>query len=157
MKCTLISPAKSHPIELVTMTEPATSFYDAVGGEETFSTFVHRYYQQVREDDLIGPMYPHDDWEGAEDRLRWFLAQYWGGPQTFSEHRGHPRLRMRHHPFSIGEAERDRWLDMMHEAMDTIPKEQLDDAHRAAMWEHMVKVANILINRIDLPDPSQNQ
>ena len=157
MKCTLISPAKSHPIELVTMTEPATSFYDAVGGEETFSTFVHRFYQQVREDDLIGPMYPHDDWEGAEDRLRWFLAQYWGGPQTFSEHRGHPRLRMRHHPFSIGEAERDRWLDMMHEAMDTIPKEQLDDAHRAAMWEHMVKVANILINRIDLPDPSQNQ
>lgn len=134
-----------------------TTFYEAVGGEETFTQVVHEFYKRVKEDPLIGPMYPHDDWEGAEDRLRWFLAQYWGGPQTFSEHRGHPRLRMRHHPFSIGEAERDRWLDMMHEAMDTIPKEQLDDAHRAAMWEHMVKVANILINRIDLPDPSQNQ
>lgn len=134
-----------------------TTFYEAVGGEDTFTQVVHEFYKHVKEDALIGPMYPHDDWEGAEDRLRWFLAQYWGGPQTFSEHRGHPRLRMRHHPFSIGEAERDRWLDMMHEAMDTIPKEQLDDAHRAAMWEHMVKVANILINRIDLPDPSQNQ
>ena len=134
-----------------------TTFYEAVGGEDTFTQVVHEFYKRVKEVDLIGPMYPHDDWEGAEDRLRWFLAQYWGGPQTFSEHRGHPRLRMRHHPFSIGEAERDRWLDMMHEAMDTIPKEQLDDAHRAAMWEHMVKVANILINRIDLPDPSQNQ
>ena len=134
-----------------------TTFYEAVGGEDTFTQVVHEFYKRVKEDALIGPMYPHDDWEGSEDRLRWFLAQYWGGPQTFSEHRGHPRLRMRHHPFSIGEAERDRWLDMMHEAMDTIPKEQLDDAHRAAMWEHMVKVANILINRIDLPDPSQNQ
>ncbi len=134
-----------------------TTFYEAVGGEDTFTQVVHEFYKRVKEDDLIGPMYPHDDWEGAEDRLRWFLAQYWGGPQTFSEHRGHPRLRMRHHPFSIGEAERDRWLDMMHEAMDTIPAEQLDDTHRAAMWEHMVKVANMLINRMDLPDPSQNQ
>lgn len=147
MKCTLISPAKSHPIELVTMTEPATSFYDAVGGEETFSTFVHRFYQQVREDDLIGPMYPHDDWEGAEQRLKWFLAQYWGGPQTFSENRGHPRLRMRHHHFSIGQAERDRWLELMSNAINTISEDQLDDAHRAALWNHMERVADMLINK----------
>ena len=129
------------------MTEPATSFYDAVGGEETFSTFVHRFYQQVREDDLIGPMYPHDDWEGAEQRLKWFLAQYWGGPQTFSENRGHPRLRMRHHHFSIGQAERDRWLELMSNAIDTISEDQLDDAHRAALWNHMERVADVLINK----------
>ena len=126
-----------------------TSFYEAVGGEETFSTIVHRFYLQVREDDLIGPMYPHDDWEGSEARLKWFLAQYWGGPQTFSENRGHPRLRMRHHPFAIGVAERDRWLEMMANAIDTVDEETLPAPYRAALWEHMVRVADMLINRFD--------
>lgn len=123
------------------------SFYQAVGGEETFKEFVHLFYEQVREDDLIGPMYPHDDWEGAEDRLRWFLAQYWGGPQTFNENRGHPRLRMRHAAFLIGEAERDRWLEMMKKALDAIPEERLDAPHRTAIWQHMVQVANALMNK----------
>lgn len=122
------------------------TFYDAVGGEEVFRKFVHHFYEQVKQDDLIGPMYPHDDWEGAEDRLRWFLAQYWGGPQTFSENRGHPRLRMRHHRFAIGQAERDRWLEMMKKALDTIDEQTLDGPHRAALWDHMERVADMLIN-----------
>ncbi|WP_084562988.1 globin [Corynebacterium aquilae] len=136
------------------MDQQMQSFYDSVGGEGTFRQLVHGFYTRVREDDLIGPMYPHDDWEGAEDRLRWFLAQYWGGPQTFNENRGHPRLRMRHNHFVIGEKEKDRWLEMMKASLDEIPADQLDDAHRAAVWDHMERVANMLINHSEaFPHP----
>lgn len=124
----------------------ARSFYEEVGGEETFKTVVHRFYQQVREDDLIGPMYPADDWEGAEQRLRWFLVQYWGGPQEFSAQRGHPRLRMRHAPFVIGEAEAQRWLELMDNAIDSVDEQTLPKAHREAMRQHMQRVAYMLIN-----------
>ncbi|MBP3088198.1 globin [Corynebacterium sp. sy017] len=126
---------------------PHQTFYEAVGGEDTFRAIVHNFYQQMRSDDLIGPMYPHDDWEGAEDRLRWFLAQYWGGPQTFSQERGHPRLRMRHAHFSIGEQEAKRWLELMDNAIATIDEDTLSPVHRAAMREHMTRVAHMLINR----------
>lgn len=91
-------------------------------------------------------MYPADDWQGAEDRLRMFLAQYWGGPQTYQAERGHPRLRMRHFPFTIDAAARDRWLLLMRNAVDTIDSDTLDDAHRAALWDHMERVANMLVN-----------
>ena len=64
------------------------SVYEAIGGMETFERLVHGFYSQVKEDNVIGPMYPDNDWEGAEQRLTWFLAQYWGGPQLFSENRG---------------------------------------------------------------------
>lgn len=123
-----------------------SNFYEAVGGEETFRAIVHEFYKQVRTDDILGPMYPADDMEGAEDRLRWFLAQYWGGPQEFNEKRGHPRLRMRHAQFRVDEAARDRWLELMGNAMGTIPREQLPDEHRAAMWDHMERVAHMLLN-----------
>lgn len=123
-----------------------SSFYEAIGGEETFRAIVHEFYKQIPEDDILGPMYPADDLSGAEDRLRWFLEQYWGGPQTFNAKRGHPRLRMRHAPFAIDEAARDRWLELMARAIATIPREKLPDAYRAAMWEHMERVANMLIN-----------
>ena len=123
-----------------------SNFHDAVGGEETFRTIVHEFYKQVPEDDILGPMYPNQDFKGAEDRLRWFLVQYWGGPQEFNEKRGHPRLRMRHAAFTIDEAARDRWLELMGNAMSTLSSEQLPDEYRAAMWDHMVRVANMLIN-----------
>lgn len=125
-----------------------SSFYDAVG-EETFRAIVHEFYRQVRTDDILGPMYPEQDFEGAEDRLRWFLVQYWGGPAEFNARRGHPRLRMRHAQFRIDTAARDRWLELMGNAMATIDKEQLPDAHRAAMWEHMERVAHMLVNTPD--------
>lgn len=129
-----------------TPTNGPESFYDAVGGEDLFIKVVHEFYNQVRNDDLIGPMYPHDDWEGAENRLRWFLVQYWGGPQDFSERRGHPRLRMRHAPYSIGEAEAERWLEMMRTAMDSVT---MSKEHYEAMWLHMQRVAYMLINRFE--------
>ena len=87
-------------------------------GPDGFAPLVAAFYRRVRADDLLGPMYPPDDWEQAEWRLRAFLDQRFGGPMTYSERRGHPRLRMRHAPFAIGEPERDRWLKLMGEAMD---------------------------------------
>src|SRR5699024_4359713 len=122
------------------------TFYDAVGGEETFRTIASEFYKQVKDDDILGPMYPADDMAGAEDRLRWFLAQYWGGPETFNEKRGHPRLRMRHAQFHIDEAARDRWLELMANAMETVDEKTLPAEHRAAMWDHMERVAQMLVN-----------
>ena len=85
------------------------TLYEAVGGEEFFHRLVEGFYSQVKEDDIIGPMYPDDDWEGAQNRLRWFLAQYWGGPRTYQEQRGNPMLRRRHFPFAIGEEFASKW------------------------------------------------
>ncbi len=87
-------------------------------GEEGFARLVSGFYRRVREDGVIGPLYPEGDWEGAEKRFRDFLVYRFGGPQRYIEERGHPRLRMRHAPFAIGEAERDRWLELMEGALE---------------------------------------
>jgi hemoglobin len=89
-------------------------------GEQGFSDLVAAFYRRVRTDDLIGPMYPKNDWEGAEQRLRDFLIYRFGGSDRYIQERGHPRLRMRHAPFQIGIAERDRWLEIMNEAMEEV-------------------------------------
>ena len=99
-------------------------------GEEGFGPLIAAFYRRVREDELVGGMYPDEDWEGAEKRLRDFMEFRFGTSQRYLLERGHPRLRMRHAPFTIGEAERDRWLEMMNEAMDEIgltgePREKL--------------------------------
>ncbi len=94
------------------------SFYDAIGGEPTFRRIVARFYAQVATDDVLRALYPEEDLGPAEDRLALFLMQYWGGPPTYSQQRGHPRLRMRHHPFKIGPGERDAWLRAMRIAVD---------------------------------------
>ena len=86
--------------------------------EELFSNLVNAFYCRVRTDDLIGPMYPQDDWAGAEQRLRDFLIYRFGGSDRYIKERGHPRLRMRHAPFKIGIEERDRWLEIMGAAME---------------------------------------
>jgi hemoglobin len=90
----------------------------AVVGESGISKMVTAFYSKIRTDDLLGPMYPEDDWEGSEQRLREFLLFRLGGDTRYLESRGHPRLRMRHMPFSIGITERDRWLELMRAAMD---------------------------------------
>ena len=90
--------------------------YESIG-ETGIATMVAAFYRRVRTDDLLGPMYPADDWEGSEQRLREFLLFRIGGDKRYLESRGHPRLRMRHLPFSIGVAERDRWLGHMRAAM----------------------------------------
>ena len=126
-----------------TATEPA-SFYEAVGGEETFRRLVHAFYQGVAADPELRPVYPSKDLGPAEERLRLFLMQYWGGPRTYDELRGHPRLRMRHAHFVIGEAERDAWLRHMRAALDEVG---LDPAHDAQLWEYLVMAANSLVNK----------
>ena len=122
------------------------TFYDAVGGAETFHTIVSRFYDQVLEDELLRPLYPEEDLTGAEDRLRMFLEQYWGGPRTYSEQRGHPRLRMRHAPFRIGYLERDAWLRCMHSAVASIDRETLDDEHRAELVAYLEMAADAMVN-----------
>jgi hemoglobin len=122
----------------------ARTFYDEVGGAPVFERLVARFYAGVREDPLLAPLYPQDDWEGAELRLRAFLEQYWGGPTTYSQYRGHPRLRMRHAPFAIGAEQRDAWLRNMRAAVDSLdlPAEQ-----DATLWGYFEMAARSMQNR----------
>ena len=122
------------------------SFYDSVGGADTFHRMVARFYQLVADDAILRPLYPDDDMDGAEERLRMFLEQYWGGPRTYSDRRGHPRLRMRHIPFRIGAAERDAWLRCMQVAVGEIDAQTLDDDHRRTLLEYLEMAAHALVN-----------
>jgi hemoglobin len=117
-----------------------------VGGHATFRTIVARFYQLVREDEILRALYPEDDFEAAEVRLRMFLEQYWGGPRTYSDQRGHPRLRMRHAPFRIGYLERDAWLRCMHTAVAEIDSQTLDDAHRQELIAYLEMAAQSMVN-----------
>jgi len=122
----------------------ARPFYDEVGGAPIFEKLVARFYAGVRTDPVLAPLYPQDDWEGAELRLRAFLEQYWGGPTTYSQHRGHPRLRMRHAPFAIGPTERDAWLRHMRDAIDTL---ELTPEQDATLWGYLEMAAASMQNR----------
>ncbi|WP_425564724.1 globin [Saccharopolyspora halophila] len=119
------------------------SFYEQVGGEATFHRIVARFYEEVAKDELLRPLYPEEDLGPAEERLRLFLMQYWGGPTTYSDQRGHPRLRMRHAPFKIGPAERDAWLRCMRIAVD---EAQLAPQHRERLWQYLEMAANSMMN-----------
>ncbi|HEY5050640.1 MAG TPA: globin [Acidothermaceae bacterium] len=121
------------------------SFYDQIGGAEAFGRLVHRFYQGVADDPLLRPLYPDADLGDAEVRLRMFLEQYWGGPKTYGELRGHPRLRMRHAPFRIGPAERDAWLVHMRAALDEL---ELDAEHEATLWGYLASAAESLVNSL---------
>jgi hemoglobin len=122
----------------------ARTFYEDVGGAPVFSALVAHFYAGVRTDPVLAPLYPQDDWDGAETRLRSFLEQYWGGPTTYSQERGHPRLRMRHAPFAIGTAERDAWLRHMRAAVDSL---ELSPEHDAALWGYLEMAALSMQNR----------
>ena len=119
------------------------SFYEAAGGEETFTRLVHRFYQEVAADPVLRSVYPTPDLGPAEEHLRLFLIQYWGGPATYNELRGHPRLRMRHVRFRIGETERDLWLKHMRTALDELG---LAPALDAQLWDYLVMAAHSLVN-----------
>ncbi|WP_458686803.1 globin [Nocardia tengchongensis] len=122
------------------------SFFEAVGGQATFHRIVAAFYREVAEDEVLRPLYPEEDLGPAERRLRMFLEQYWGGPRTYSDERGHPRLRMRHHPFKVGPIERDAWLRAMRIAVAEIEPEVLDDAHRKQLLDYFEMAANSLMN-----------
>ncbi|OBG75655.1 MULTISPECIES: globin [unclassified Mycobacterium] len=128
------------------MDQVTQSFYDAVGGADTFHAIVSRFYALVAEDEILRDLYPEDDMAGAEERLRMFLEQYWGGPRTYSDRRGHPRLRMRHAPFRITPLERDAWLRRMHTAVASIDAQTLDDEHRRELLSYLEMAAHSMVN-----------
>ena len=108
-----------------------------------FRQLVDGFYAGVAEDPVLRPLYDGDDLEPAKRRLQMFLEQYWGGPTTYSEERGHPRLRMRHATWQIGERERDAWLALMRSALTRL---DIDEPARAAVWEHLERAAHSLVN-----------
>ncbi|HEU5265344.1 MAG TPA: globin [Jatrophihabitans sp.] len=124
----------------------ADTFFDAVGGEETFRRLVDAFYAGVADDPLLRPLYPEEDLGPAAERLRMFLIQYWGGPTTYSQRRGHPRLRMRHARFAINVAARDAWLGRMRAALDTL---ELPPAYEQTLWNYLVAAAESLRNTPD--------
>ena len=123
---------------------PPRTLYEAVGGEPTFRRLVSRFYEEVADDlETLRPLYPDGDLGPAEDRFRMFLIQYWGGPQTYTELRGHPRLRMRHSPFRIGPAQRDAWLHAMRIALDDA---DIPDPYGSQLWSYFASTAEHMIN-----------
>jgi len=118
--------------------------FEAAGGEATFRLLVERFYARVADDPLLRPVYPEEDLSSATERLTLFLIQYWGGPSTYNERRGHPRLRLRHQPFAIGQAERDAWLGHMTAAVDSL---DLAPALRKALVDYFETASTAMINR----------
>ena len=122
------------------------NFWVLVGGRPTFEKLVRAFYEGVKTDPVLLPMYPEDDLEGAVQRLTGFLEQYWGGPGTYSEQRGHPRLRMRHLPFTVNPKARDHWLLHMRAAVDTLELSPLNDA---TLWAYLERAAHAMVNTFD--------
>lgn len=126
------------------MSEPGTrEFFDEVGGHAMFADLVGDFYRGVAGDPPLRAMYPEEDLGPAEERLRLFLEQYFGGPGTYSDRRGHPRLRMRHAPFVIDAAQRDRWLRHMLAALDA---RRLPVAHDRVLRDYFTAVADFMLN-----------
>lgn len=130
------------------MTTPnqTETFYSAVGGRDTFVRLTKRFYEGVAADPELRAMYPEEDLGPAEIRFRMFLEQYWGGPTTYSEQRGHPRLRMRHAPFAVTPTQRDRWLRHMRDAIDSL---ELTEAQDHELWTYMERAAFSMVNTPD--------
>lgn len=121
----------------------SSEFFEEAGGSETFRLLVERFYEGVAADPILRPLYPEEDLAPAAERLTLFLIQYWGGPSTYSESRGHPRLRMRHAPFVIGVAERDAWLRHMRSALDSL--DLAADIHDR-IWNYLTMAADSMRN-----------
>ena len=121
----------------------APTFYQPLGGHETFARLVHRFYQGVAADPPLRALYPDADLAAAEQRLLMFLEQYWGGPTTYSDQRGHPRLRMRHAPYAVTPDQRDRWLEHMRIAVDELG---LDQPLHDQLWDYLERAAYAMVN-----------
>jgi len=120
------------------------SVYELAGGEDAFRRLVSRFYSRVADDAVLRAVYPEEDLSAATERLTLFLIQYWGGPTTYSERRGHPRLRLRHQPFSIGQRERDAWLRQMTAAVESM---EFAPAVRKALLDYFETASTAMINQ----------
>ena len=123
-----------------------SSFYEEIGGEAFFTDLVSQFYAQVAVDPILRPMYPEKDLKAAALRLQWFLEQYWGGPSTYQENRGHPRLRMRHAEFHINIAAHDAWLKAMRTAVDGV---EMKPEIKAQLWSYLEMAAAAMVNQPD--------
>jgi hemoglobin len=123
-----------------------SSFYEEMGGEAFFTDLVSQFYAQVALDPILRPMYPEGDLKAAALRLQWFLEQYWGGPTTYQENRGHPRLRMRHAEFHINLAAHDAWLKAMRTAVDGV---EMKPELREQLWTYLEMAAAAMVNQPD--------
>ena len=123
-----------------------TTFYDEIGGAETIRAIVHRFYEGVAGDELLRPMYPEEDLGPAEERFALFLVQYWGGPSTYSENRGHPRLRMRHAPFKVTPAAAERWLVHFRAGLDSA---DLTPEQHERFWDYVTHAAQFMVNSME--------
>jgi hemoglobin len=123
-----------------------SNFYEQVGGDAFFADLTSQFYAVVATDPILRPMYPEDDMKGAAQRLQWFLSQYWGGPTTYQENRGHPRLRMRHSQFTIGIAARDAWLRAMKTAVDGV---EITEELKEQLWDYLELAADAMVNQPD--------
>ncbi|MEH0109067.1 globin [Tersicoccus sp. MR15.9] len=133
-------------------TPPPSTFYEDVGGEPTFRALTDAFYDGVAADPQLRALYPEEDLGPAKDRLRGFLEQYWGGPTTYSQQRGHPRLRMRHAPFTVTPAMRERWLMHMRAAVDTL---HLAPLHEQMLCDYLERAAHAMVNAPEDPqDPA---
>jgi hemoglobin len=121
------------------------TFYDQVGGREFFEKLIVEFYRGVENDPVLRPMY-EEDLGPAILRMTMFFEQYWGGPSTYSEKRGHPRLRMRHQPFTVNPDSRDRWLKHMRAAVDSM---NLPPLHQQTLWDYVERAAHAMINTFD--------
>jgi hemoglobin len=122
------------------------NFYEQVGGKATFKKLADKFYEGVAHDEVLRQMYPEEDLGPAAERLQLFLEQYWGGPTTYQELRGHPRLRMRHNPFKINPDARERWLKHMRAAVESIGLSQLQEAE---LWAYLERAATAMLNTFD--------
>ncbi len=122
------------------------TYYERVGGHATFDALVTEFYRGVANDPELRALYPEEDLGPAQHRLLLFLEQYWGGPKTYSEQRGHPRLRMRHAPFAVTPTQRDRWLTHMSAAIDSIALSPMDEE---LMRGYMNHAANFMVNSLE--------
>jgi len=123
-----------------------TTFYEEIGGFETFRTIVHGFYEGVATDEVLRPLYPEEDLGPAEERFLLFLVQYWGGPTTYSDSRGHPRLRMRHAPFKVDPLAKDRWLLHFRAGLDAA---DLTPEQDQKFWDYVTHAAQFMVNSFD--------
>jgi hemoglobin len=137
-----VQPPGPQPIS-IEGSDSAPTFYDSVGGHDTFEALVSGFYARVAQDPVLAAIYPDHDWAAAAQRLLMFLEQYWGGPHTYSELRGHPRLRMRHAGFVIDVTARDIWLGHMRAALDDVA---LSNGADQVIWSYLTSAADALVN-----------
>jgi len=129
-----------------TVSTEAATYYDEIGGYDTFHRIVAKFYEGVAGDPVLRAIYPEDDLGPAEERCRMFRIQYWGGPTTYSDNRGHPRLRLRHAPFAVTPAAAQRWLVHFREALDSV---ELTPEQDAKFWDYVTHAAQFMVNSFE--------